>query len=162
MIATVYRPSRVKDGRRIIGRMYRGKYRLDPREKMKDVPLHTNDKQVAQQKLRKILEEEQRECDGIFSTKRQRELSSATLQIHVEDFIADRRALGRDEKYVRELRRKLMRLIGDCGWKAVGQVTAESFCAWRAKQRRAAHTLNEYLNAICGLMDWLEPRVGPN
>lgn len=49
MISNVYRPSRRKNGRRIVGRMYRGKYRLDPREKLKDVPLHTNDKQVAEQ-----------------------------------------------------------------------------------------------------------------
>src|SRR6266542_560706 len=69
MIATVYRPSRVKDGRRVIGRMYRAKYRLDPRDKIKDVPLHTNDKQVAQQKLRKILEEEQARTGGIYSAE---------------------------------------------------------------------------------------------
>lgn len=73
MIATVYRPSRVKDGRRVVGRMYRGKYRLDPREKIKDVPLHTNDKQVAQQKLRKVLEEEQAERAGFIRPKKQRE-----------------------------------------------------------------------------------------
>ena len=70
MIATVYRPSRVKDGRRVVDRMYRGKYRLDPRDKMKDVPLHTNDKQVAQQNLRKILEEEQNEGAGFIRPKK--------------------------------------------------------------------------------------------
>ena len=162
MIATVYKPSRWKDGRRVIGRMYRGKYRLDPLEKIKDVPLHTNDKQVAQQKLRKILQAEQRERDGIFSSKEQRETASVPLQMHVEDFIADRRALRRDEKYVRELRKRLFRLIEECGWQFVRDVTAGSFCAWRTRQQRAAKTLNEYLNAVCGLMNWLEPRVGRN
>ena len=73
MIATVYRPSRLKDGRRVVGRMYRGKYRLDPREKIKDVPLYTNDKQVAQQNLRKILEEDQNERAGFIRPKKQRE-----------------------------------------------------------------------------------------
>ena len=41
MIATVYKPGRRKNGQRIVGRMYRGRYRLDPRERVKDVSLHT-------------------------------------------------------------------------------------------------------------------------
>src|SRR6266480_4665448 len=98
MIATVYRPSRLKDGRRVVGRMYRGKYRLDPRERIKDVPLHTNDKQVAQQKLRKLLEEEQNERAGFIRPRKQREAVQRPLLAHIENFIAERYAIGRDEK----------------------------------------------------------------
>jgi integrase len=162
MIATVYKPSRRKNGKRIVGRMYRGKYRLDPRDKLKDVALHTNDKQIAEQRLRKIIQEEQRERDGIIAPKHQREAAQRCLAKHVEEYISDRRSVGRDEKYVRELQRKLSRLIDECSWQSVRQVSAESFCQWRAKQKKAAKTLNEYLNAICALMNWLEPRVGPN
>ena len=43
MIKEVYKPSRRKEGKRVVGRMYRGKYRLDPRDKIKDVALHTDD-----------------------------------------------------------------------------------------------------------------------
>jgi len=49
MIKEVYRPSRWKNGKRIVGRLYRGKYRFDPREQIKYVALHTDDKQVAEQ-----------------------------------------------------------------------------------------------------------------
>jgi integrase len=162
MIAIVYRPSRVKDGRRVIGRMYRAKYRLDPRDKIKDVPLHTNDKQVAQQKLRKVLEEEQDEQAGFIRPKKQREAVRRPLLEHVETFIAERYAIGRDEKYVRELKKKLLVLTAEAPWKFIGDITPESFCSWRRKQRKSPKTLNEYLSAIGALLNWLEPAIGPN
>jgi integrase len=162
MIATVYKPSRVKNGRRVVARMYRGKYRLDPREKLKDVALHTNDKQVAEQKLRKIVQDEQREREGLIAPQYQREAAATPLLIHIKDFVADRRAVGCDEKYVRELERKLERLAEENRWLRASDVSAESFCAWRARQRLTPKTLNEYLNAACGLLNWLEPQVGGN
>lgn len=162
MIANVYRPSRRKNGQRVVGRMYREKYRLDPRDGLTNVALHTNDKQVAEQKLRKIVHDAQREREGLLTPKQQRDAASASLQTHINDYVADRRAVGRDEKYVRELGRKLLKLADECTWRRVAEVTPESFCGWRAKQRQSAKTLNEYLNAICGLMNWLEPRIGAN
>jgi integrase len=162
MIATVYKPSRWKDGRRVIGRMYRGKYRLDPREKIRDVPLHTNDKQVAAQKLRKILEEEQNERAGFIRPKKQREAVRRPLLEHVETFIAERSAVGRDEKYVRELKKKLLVLAAEVPWTYLTDITPESFCSWRRKQKKSPKTLNEYLSAIGALLNRLEPVIGPN
>ena len=162
MIATVYRPSRVKNGRRVVARMYRGKYRLDPREKIKDVPLHTNDKQVAQQKLRKILEEEQNERAGFIRPKKQRESMQRPLLRHVETFIEERYKIGRDEKYVRELKKKLLVLAAEVPWKYISDITAESFCVWRRKQKKSPKTLNEYLSAIGALLNSLEPVIGQN
>ncbi len=162
MIATVYRPTRRKDGKTVSGRMYRGRYRLDPQDKLRDVPLRTTDKQVAEQKLRRAIQEEQREREGLITPRYQRDAAAALLLTHIKDFIADRRGVGRDEKYVRELERKLIRLAADSRWQRLADVTAESFCAWRARQRMNPKTLNEYLNAACGLLNWLEPRVGTN
>ena len=162
MIETIYKPSRQKNGGRVIGRMYRGKYRLDPNAVIKDVPLHTNDKQVAQQRLRKIVQDEQRELEGIVSPKRQREAAHRSLLEHLESFIADRHALGRDQKYVRELKKKLERLFQECAWRVAGDVSAESFCSWRVGQAKSAKTLNEYLIALSAFTRWLEPRIGAN
>jgi hypothetical protein len=41
-------------------------------------------------------------------------------------------------------------------------VSALTFEAWRGRQSSAPKTLNEYHTAICGLMNWLEPRIGSN
>ncbi|MEY2501567.1 MAG: hypothetical protein QOI07_1901 [Verrucomicrobiota bacterium] len=160
MIKTVYKPRRRKNGELVLGRMYRGRYRLDPRDKLRDVPLRTTDKQVAEQKLRKLVLEEQREREGLIAPQYQREAAATPLLIHIKNFIADRRAVGCDEKYVRELERKLERLAKENRWLRASDVSAESFRAWRARQRLTPKTLNEYLNAACGLLNWLEPQIG--
>src|ERR1043166_3820306 len=162
MIATVYKPTRVKNGRRVVARMYRGKYRLDPREKIKDVPLHTNDKQVAQQRLREILEEEQNERAGFIRPKREREAMGRPLLKHIETFIAERYKIGRDEKYVHELKKKLLVLLAEVPWKYLSDITPETFCAWRRKQNKSPKTLNEYLSAIGALLNSLGQTIGEN
>ncbi len=162
MIATVYRPTRRMNGKTVSGRMYRGRYRLDPQDKLRDVLLRTTDKQVAEQKLRKAIQEEQREREGLIAPRYQRHAAATPLVTHIKDFIADRRAVGRDDKYVRELERKLIRLATDNRWVRLADITAESFCAWRAGQKMNPKTINEYLNAACGLLNWLAPRIGIN
>ncbi len=145
-----------------VGRLYRGRYKLEAGEKIIDVPLRTPDKQIAEQRLRKIIIEEQRERDGLIAPKQQRETAQRALVEHVTAYCESRLAIKRDEKYVRELERKLQRLSAECPWQFVRDVTPESFEAWRARQTAAPKTLNEYQNAINGLMNWLEHRVGPN
>ena len=135
---------------------------MESGDKLRDVPLRTPDKQVAQQRLRKIIIEEQRERDGLVAPKHQRETAQRPLLEHVKAFCQSRRAVKRDEKYVCELERKLEKLCAGCAWQFVRDVTPESFERWRARQATAPKTLNEYQNAINGLMNWLEHRVGPN
>lgn len=35
------------------------------------------------------------------------------------------------------------------------KVTAESFTAWRAKQEKAARTLNQYLDSASAMLNWM-------
>jgi integrase len=138
---------------------------LHPNDKLHDIALHTTDKQVAEQRLHRIVIEAQRESVGLIAPKEQREATRRSLAEHIADYISDRRSVGRDEKYVGELFRKLMRLSKECSWQSIRDITAESFCLWRAKQeqkKQAPKTLNEYLNAARSLMKWLEPRIGLN
>lgn len=70
--------------------------------------------------------------------------------------LPQRRAIGCDEKYVRERERQLAKLAKECAWLRLGQITAASFVRWRSTQKKHPKTLNEYLNAISGLMNWLD------
>jgi integrase len=162
MICNVFKPKRNTDGKKSQQRMYRGRYRLDGDRKLTDVPLGTFDKQVAIERLKKLVREKQQEREGMISPKPKREAARKPLAEHLEDFILSRQSIGRDGKYVKELRAKVVILIEECGWSLPGQVTAESFESWRNHQDRSAKTLNEYLGAISGLMNWLERRIGPN
>ena len=80
----------------------------------------------------------------------------------ISEFIESRRGLGRDEKYVCELRRKLFRLVRECSWKTVRDVNGYSFEKWRARQPLSAKTRNEYHNALTVFCNWVEPRTGTN
>src|SRR6266542_5001518 len=117
-----------KDGKRS---PYRGRFHLSPDEKFREVPLHTTDKQIARKKLREIVQEEQEERAGFIRPKKQREAMQRPLLEHVQTFIAERYAIGRREKYVRELRKKLLVLAAEGPWKYLTDITPESFCSWR-------------------------------
>jgi integrase len=162
MIRQVYKPSKREGGKRVFDRLYRGRYRLDGEDRIREVPLKTPDKQIAEQRLNKIILDEQREREGLLAPKAEREAAKRHFADHVEDFIQTRRSVGRDERYVKQLREKLLRLGRECEWSMVKDVTAQSFETWRARQSSTAKTLNEYYASISGLLNWLEPRIGSN
>jgi integrase len=47
------------------------------------------------------------------------------------------------------------RRIAECAWEDPRNVTPDSFVAWRSGQRKSPKTLNEHLNAIRGLLNWM-------
>src|SRR5262245_409041 len=148
-----------KDGKRS---PYRGRFRLSPDEKLREVPLHTTDKQIARKRLRERVQEEQNEQAGFIRPKQQREAMQRPLLEHIENFIAERYTIGRDEKYVRELKKKLLGLAAEVPWKYLTNITPESFCSWRRKQHKSPKTLNEYLSAIGALLNSLAQTIGQN
>ena len=115
-----------KDGKRS---PYRGRFRLSPDEKFREVPLHTTDKQIARKRLREIVQEEESERAGFIRPRREREAMQRPFLEHVENFVAERYALGRDEKYVRELEKKLLVLAAEVPWKYIrGRNTRKLLC----------------------------------
>ena len=74
---------------------YRGRFRLTPLEKFKEVPLHTTDRRIAQKRLREIVQELQDERAGFIRPKKQREAVQRAVSEHIEAFIAERYAVGR-------------------------------------------------------------------
>lgn len=46
------------------------------------------------------------------------------LLVHIETFIAERYSIGRDEKYVRELQKKLLVLAAEARWKYLTDITS--------------------------------------
>jgi integrase len=162
MMESVFRAKRRIKGKVRVARTFTGQYRLAGDQKATRVSLGVSDKQVAIEKLRRIVREAEREREGLAPSSRQREAAQLPLEIHIREFVESRRGLARDEKYVGELEKKLLRLKRDCGWSTIRDVTSNSFEAWRARQSLTGKTLNEYRSAIFGLCHWLEGRVGTN
>ncbi len=164
MIACVYRPKRRVNGKRIISRLYSAKIRVDGERRILQVPLHVSDKQVAQEKLRQLVQEREKELHGLIPAKAMRDAAQASLAQHLKDFIADLKAKGRNHQYIAEFENRLELLMEQCAWRSLPDVTADSFVKWRAERKKAAKTLNEYLASVTGFMNWMtkQGRVAVN
>ncbi len=155
MIRTLYKPKRWRNGKRVVSRLYSAKIRLPGERKILNVPLHVTDKDVARDKLCKLVQEREKELQGLLPAKAMRNAANESLLKHLKDFIADLSAKGRDEKYVVEFENRVTRLIDECGWPLPKDVTPDSFVMWRSEQKKSAKTLNEYLTCAKGLLNWM-------
>jgi integrase len=152
----VYRKTRLVDGKLVKDRVYRGRYRLEDQTKRTDIALNTSDKRVAEQRLEQIVREKQMEASGIIPPEAIRKAAKSPLQEHLAQYVADLTALKRDDQYIYELKNRVNRLIRECGWNQLKDITPDSFQIWRAKQTLSGKTLNEYLTSVCSLLNWME------
>ncbi|MEO7414816.1 MAG: hypothetical protein ABIZ81_15835, partial [Opitutaceae bacterium] len=60
MIEYVFRPSRIEDGKRVLARVFCGRYALEKGAKLVQVSLDTPDREVARKRLRAIVLDKQR------------------------------------------------------------------------------------------------------
>jgi integrase len=157
MICNVFRPKRRVNGHVHVGRLYRGRYKLDGEFKVTTLPLHTTDKQLASQKLLVVVRQREKELAGLTGRKPLREAAQSTLLAHLTDFLADLRARKRSESHVKHLETRIKRLFFECRWEHLRDVSADSFQLWRANQKKFAQkTLHEYQNAASSLFVWME------
>ena len=155
MTAFVFKPSRRKGGKVHKSRLYSARYKLPGQAKTTTIPLHVSDRQVAEAKLREILLQLEREAVGISVPRRIRSAGDCGIEQHVNRYCSDLRARRKDEDYVTTVEKRLTKLVKECQWQRIGDVTAESFQMWREKQRLAPKTLNDYLAAASALFGWL-------
>jgi integrase len=157
MICNVFRPKRRINGRLHVGRLYRGRFKLDGEFKVTTLPLHTTDKQLAQQKLLAVVREREKELAGISGRKPWREAAQSPLLEHLKAFLADLRARMRSESHIKHLETRIKRLFFECHWEHLRDVRADSFQLWRANQKGFSQkTLHEYQNGASSLFVWME------
>ena len=85
-----------------------------------------------------------------------REAGQKLPSAHLDDLLAAKSAAGRDDRYLYELKNRVLRLLRECGWVLAKDITAESFTAWRNRQGQSDRTLNEYLTSMRTLLNWME------
>lgn len=76
---------------------------------------------------------------------------------HLEDFINELERIGRARKHYALLQTRILRMVDGCQWTTLSTVTPDSLTPFLAKLKRegaAAKTVNEYINAITGLLNW--------
>ena len=137
-------------------RIWRWRVRLCPADgKIQDVSLGTSDKQVAEKKRMELLREKEHERAGLIPSRIIRDAAQRKLTEHLQDFLGDLRAKGRDRHYISNVCHYNEALVADCGWVYPQDVSADSFVRWRSRQGKAQKTLNEYLTSAKGFFKWL-------
>lgn len=140
-------------------RLWSGRYRLSNDVAITTVALGCTNKSVALKKLQAIVEQEERVRAGIVVPRTVRDAAQRLLADHLDDFLQAKRST-RDERYLYELKHRILKLISECGWTRVSDITPEAFDAWRDGHKRSAKTNNEYLTSIRTLLNWMVKRGG--
>jgi integrase len=164
MIAYIYRPKRQRNGKLISSRIWRARLKLNGDVKARDISLGVSDKQVAEQKLRDNIRDQERTAVGLLAPAAQRETFENPMERLVDGYVADLKALGRSPDHVRHVDKRLRRLMRECHWLSLREATADSFLRWRTEQKQAPKTINEYQAVLSALFSWLrkQNRVAAN
>jgi integrase len=156
MEARIYKPKRLRNGKRTTSRLYRARVKLTGDNKVRDIPLKVSDKQVAQQKLNKLVQELEHESAGLIPAKAEREAAQSPLLNLVLEYVNELTVLGRSADHLRHVNTRLRRLVRECHWTRLADVTPTSFQGWRKEQTtKAPKTLNEYLATLSAFWTWL-------
>ncbi len=156
MAHSLFKPKRTRNGKRIEGRYWWGQFRLDGDEDYTRFSLKTTDKRVAQQRLNEIIQREERQRAGILAPEAQSQAAGVPIAEHLRAFVAYLRGANRSREYVRKIDQRVNRLMTECRWRLLRDVSAESFLGWRARQSLSAKTLNDYQDALYALLNWLK------
>jgi len=156
MEARIYKPKRHRNGKRTTGRLYRARVKLTGDNKVRDISLGVSDKQVAQQKLNKLIQELEHESAGLIPAKAEREAAQSPLLDLISEYVNELTVLGRSADHLRHVDKRLRRLVRECHWARLADVTPASFQSWRKEQAsKAPKTLNEYLATLSAFWTWL-------
>lgn len=155
MIRSIFKPSRLRNGKRVRSRVYWGQYRISVDEPITRVSLRTSDKRVAEKRLGEIVSEVEQERAGVISPRSIRNAGSKPVVDHVDDFLRDLQSRGRSKDYIRKVNSRIHKLVAECAWKSLSDVSPDSFITWRSTADCAPRTLNHYLDAAQVLMGWL-------
>jgi integrase len=156
MEARIYKPKRLQNGKRITGRLYRARIKLPGDSKVRDIALQASDKQVAQQKLNKLIQELEHESAGLIPAKPERDAAKSPLHDLISEYVNELTVLGRSVDHLRHVNTRLRRLVRECHWTRLADVTPASFQSWRKEQvTKAPKTLNEYLATLSAFWTWL-------
>ncbi len=152
MIAYLFQPS--KNGGK--SRLWSARIRLDEWPKPRRFPLHVTDKRVADQKLRALILELEREVHGVGIPQSTREAIRRPLLEHHAAFMAASAAAKLSPLTLAKYRRSLPRLFTRCRWTSVREVTAQSFTDWRDRSGLAPKSVNDLLGSMRTMLLWMQ------
>jgi integrase len=120
--------------------------------------LNVRERQVAEKLRTDFIREKERELSGLIAPRPVRAAAGRLLMEHLTDFLAYLEGLNRSASHVSHVGTRVRKLMADCQWRYLADVTAKSFELWRQQKAGefAIKTRNEYRAAIYSMLAWLE------
>jgi integrase len=155
VISFLYRPRRRKGGKLGESRFYSAKIRMEwERGSPAVVALKVADRREAERLLAEEVKRRYLEHGGMLPPREEQQAAERPLNELLTAFLDDMRVIGRAATTVKKYG-MLRHLLTACDWRKMGEVTAKSFCAWRAKSGLAPKTLNDTLKNFGVFWHWL-------
>lgn len=138
------------------GNFFWGKLQLDQDAKVSRFSLGTTDRRIAQANLLERAKERQMEHAGLLAPESVRDAAHAPILSHMEAFL-DHATQHRDCRpaTVAKYRSNISSCIKACGWRYIRDVTARSFCEWRAMCGLSRKSVNDTLAALQCMCRWM-------
>ena len=156
MSAFIFKPSRMRNGKRIRQKHYVARIKMPWDVKAERVALGISDKQAAQAALDELVREKERERANLLPPKAERIAAARKLQEHLKTFVAEKEQMSTVPRYVREVELRLERLLRETGWVHAKDISAESFLRWRQESSQlSVKTLNDFRVAARSFTKWL-------
>jgi integrase len=143
------------NGKRVLSRVFCGRYVIGKGAKPVQVSLETPDREVARKRLRAIVLEKQREAEGIVAPKPIRVAAGTQLAQLVNDYEADLRGRELNPKHVRDTTHRVRRMIEENGWKVLSDIRPDTFVKWRASLQLSPKTKKEHHLSANAFLNWL-------
>ena len=159
MIHSVEKRARRKNGHKVRSECYYLRFRYGDMPSYKYKPLGVTCKEVAWQMANDFKREYEAEKAGLLPPRSLREAQRKAIRVHLNEYLADLKARGKDGKKGKgalQVRNRLERLIEECGWTNLGRITSDSFTHWRAcLQGMSPRTRNHYLAEAKTFLNWM-------
>jgi len=155
MICSVFRPGYKKGKKKLRQRLYWGQYKIDGQIKVTRIPLKTPDKQVAMERLRKVVVDQQKVSVGLAASPTLTHATTKPLDQYIDQYVKDLEGRGNAERYIYCVEHRLATLQKECGWNTASDISALSFERWRNDKATSAKTRNDYLQAARGFVRWM-------
>jgi len=152
MTAFIFQPH--KNGKK--SRLWAARIRLEGWPKPRYFPLHVTDKRVADQKMRELLTDLEREAHGVGVPRAAREAQLTALSAHHAAFIAACESAQLSKNTLGKYRHSLPKLFARCGWQTPRDVTAASFITWRERSGLLPKTVNDLLGSMRTMLLWMK------
>jgi len=133
------------------------RYQLPGESRETQVSLKVRDERTAKRMMLNFITEQDGIRHGLLASPTLTAAMNASLESLLRSHLQDLQAQNCDAAHVETRGLLIRRISRDTGWKAIRDISPESFLEWRVKhQELAPRTLNNYLAEMRAFLNWLQ------